>query len=157
MLSFQKPPISSIGIRLFLFLVFEIIAVTSVPASAEDFAYLGKVWAPNCDKAEKVRTWVKTGNDIFLEALLNNFIKYKVVKNVLDGESITFTYTEDRLVETYKFSPDKAVLQYRTVNGDHIVRDGMALINNHPTTPLNLCSVDSQAAKEFYKILNVLR
>ena len=148
---------SSIRVSLFLFLVFEMIAVTSVSASAEDLAYLGKVWAPNCDKAEKVRSWVKAGNDIFLEALLDNFIKYKVVKNVLDGESITFTYTEDRLVETYKFSPDKAVLQYRTVNGDHIVRDGMALINNHPTTPLNLCSVDSVAATELYKIMSVLR
>lgn len=153
----RKVRISFIRAWQLLLLLFEVIAATSAPASAEDVAYLGKVWAPDCNKPEKVRSWVKVGNDIFLEALLANFIKYKSIRTVSDSENITFTYTEDQLVETYRFSPDKAVVQHRTVKGDHIVRDGMILLNNHPATPLNLCSEDSAAAKALYKIINVLR
>jgi len=126
-------------------------------ANAADLNYENNVWAPDCNKGELTRNWVKKNKDITLYFLASNLQVYKAENIEIKDNLITFTFDGKNIVETYKFDGDQAVLQYRKIYGDLLVRDGMLLSNNSQTRPLSKCDANTEAAKRMDAIFGVLK
>jgi hypothetical protein len=122
-------------------------------AQAQNFHYKNQVWAyPDCSTQSNIRIWADNGRGgLALNVLTEKGLMTNEVKSLnQSGNKTLFSYGNSNASEAFEFTSKAAQTIDRTVNGNILIKDGIVLATNQPTSKYQACDKNSTAGQTIF-------